>query len=1766
MKKLYPKLAIVVGAFLLIAIILIAVFKTNDQNLVNNPEIQSANSTSYDFIKKGENKKWLYFEENRVTPNELCTKYKGCFGLSKDDSLSITEIKKSDSVEVRYTIQQLRGGIKVESATAFFHTKNGFVYRVKQNFFENVKITNDCIINKEKLADILSAIMSIDSTIAIDFASKSELVLLKIGGVSGSQNDLKFCWKANIKLKDYTKSRVIYIDAESGEIRKSVSLIRSCSSGTGTTAFNGEQTIHTQYINAILGYKLYDDCGHQFYTASIHTIEDKPNPEYYDADNKWTNSSDMPGVQTHWAAHQVLDYFGSYWGRNSYDNKGSKLVCYNQSNLQFQFDNANWYQDTIRLGTGSAFSNYDNYNTLDIIGHEFTHGITEYDAPLNYEKESGALNESFSDIFGTAVQRWVTGKDNWEMGEERGTPLRSLSNPKLYGQPTTRFYKPWYSFDDGCIAAKENDNCGVHTNSGVQNYWFYLLVNGGSETNDIGNKFNIAGIGFADAIKITYRNLTNELSGDDNYDDAREGSINAAIYHFGANSKQVCSVKQAWYAVGVGANCDNTSGTNFTITTSSNPTNGGSTSGGGAFQNGQTCTVKATANSGYAFKNWTLNGNEVSTNTSYQFTVSANKTLIANFIQNATTNNDEPCDAEPLNVQSSCNYETKTIIGATKSTQVSDASCDQPSNVDVWFKFIIPNSKFGIHTNSVSISSNDCGLAIYTGSCSSLTERYCTKGGNPSQSYMPWDDNIDLSSYAGQTGYIRIWEYGTVSQTGDFQICITGASSNNNNDCTITFISENTITKNATSFTSTPGSDDIYFNAQANCSFVVTNDCPWLTINPMSGNTNSNKQGFLDYSILENNSTSDRQYTFYINDSPVTILQRGIEQEDCTSPTVNVDDKSGSSSVIMTCIASGGSGGNYMYKWYNGSSCTGQVIGTASTLSVNSSGNYSCKVYIDGYESTCSSYDYGYASLNSSEEKTICSWNKKSDMPIARYTSASATYGNYIYIFGGNYGPSFYQYDVINDNYITKTPMSGGTDESQAAVLGNKIYLCHGFSDEKVRVYDTSSDTWETKSERPIGDFGRGAVFKAVGNYLYAFGGGDGNLSPTSQIDKYNPSNDSWTTLNTSMPTARCFASAVVYNNLIYIIGGRTSSSISTTVEVFDPSSNSWTTKSPMPQKRSGAIAELVNNKIYVVGGFNGSTYANTIQEYNLATDSWSIINLSPTLLNFADASSGVVNDKIYIMGGNNSSGPISSTEEFVLCPVVNYTISTSSYPTEGGSTSGSGNYPNGKSITVAATANSGHTFSNWSENGTSVSTNANYTFTVSGNRSLVANFTQNAVNYTISTSSNPSVGGSTSGNGSYSNGKSLTVTATANNGYSFSYWSENGTSVSTNANYTFTVSGNRILVANFTQNVVNYTISTSSNPSAGGSTSGSGSYSNGQSLTVTASSNSGYIFSYWSENGVSVSANASYTLAVSGNRNLVANFITSPNNGKTVTDIDGNVYSTVTIGSQVWLGQNLKTTKYNDGTSIPLVTDNYTWSTFLTPAYSWYNNDIGNKNPYGALYNWYAINTGKLCPLGWHVPTDAEWTALNDNLGGENIAGGKLKEVGTVHWQNPNTGATNETNFTGLPGGKRLNNGFYDIGEYGNFWSSTEYQGFVLYRNIINYGENTNKIGTDKQSGFSVRCLCDLLSTSTDELTNTNKVVFFPNPTKGFVNISLDKSIEGDFKIDVYNNVGLLMQSKKVSLSSSTTQIDLAGYSPGIYLIKISINNNVFFGKILKQ
>ena len=200
---------------------------------------------------------------------------------------------------------------------------------------------------------------------------------------------------------------------------------------------------------------------------------------------------------------------------------------------------------------------------------------------------------------------------------------------------------------------------------------------------------------------------------------------------------------------------------------------------------------------------------------------------------------------------------------------------------------------------------------------------------------------------------------------------------------------------------------------------------------------------------------------------------------------------------------------------------------------------------------------------------------------------------------------------------------------------------------------------------------------------------------------------------------------------------------------------------------------------------------------------------------------------------------------------------------------------------------------------------------------------------------------------------------------------------------------------------------------------------------------------------------------------------------GGIITDIDGNSYPTIltNCSNQKWMQKNLNVSRFRNGDIIPQVTNIKTWTNLTSPAWCYYNNDAANGTIYGKIYNGYAVNDPRgLAPLGYHIPTDTEWTSLTNCLGGELIAGGKLKETGNSYWLQPNSNATNSSGFSGLPGGFRnTGSSFQELGYYGNFWSSLGNATYAIPR-TLNYNNGTISLidAYDDADGFSVRCIKD--------------------------------------------------------------------------------------------
>ncbi len=288
--------------------------------------------------------------------------------------------------------------------------------------------------------------------------------------------------------------------------------------------------------------------------------------------------------------------------------------------------------------------------------------------------------------------------------------------------------------------------------------------------------------------------------------------------------------------------------------------------------------------------------------------------------------------------------------------------------------------------------------------------------------------------------------------------------------------------------------------------------------------------------------------------------------------------------------------------------------------------------------------------------------------------------------------------------------------------------------------------------------------------------------------------------------------------------------------------------------------------------------------------------------------------------------------------------------------------------------------------------------------------------------------------------------------------------------------------------------------------------------------------------------------------------FLSFGNQAQTVTDYDGNEYNTVIIGTQKWFVENLKTTSFNDGVTITNIEDT-SWIHLTTPAYAWYDNAISNKNIYGGLYNWYAVNTGKLCPTGWHVPSDANWITLFNSLGGDSVAIKKLKEAGTTHWNNPNYG-TNESGFTALPGGFREFAGgeFFGIGNKGAFWSTT-----VAYPSTawgIELTTTIHRLSYSWTNGLSVRCLCDTAVSRINEINMYPELRIYPNPA--IDKVIIDYSGQSDIKMQVYNMIGELMLQEE--LHNNNNEIDISTLSTGLYIIKVSGADWTVQKKLIKE
>lgn len=467
---------------------------------------------------------------------------------------------------IHYRYELTYENVPIHDAQFIVHVNNGKIYAVNGNLYRNINISNTIFLSENAaLQQLLSKInaqrykwqMPEEEKLLQEetnnshatYYPKGEIVLLK----DKTTQQYIYTYSFNVYADKPLKRAIYYVDASTGAIVFENSLIHEGNAnGTAITKYSGTQAIKTDSTSPT-SFRLRETIrGQGIETYNLLTGTNYGNAvDFTDTDNNWNNvntAKDEVATDAHWGAEKTWDYYWYKFERNSIDNLGFKIKSY----VHYDVSYANAFWDGQRMTYGDGNSSWQPLVALDICAHEITHGLTSYTANLDYQGESGAMNEAFSDIFGTAIEFYAKPTTaNWLMGEDIGTPLRSMSNPNTYNDPGTYGGTYWVN-QIGCTPSNLNDDCGVHTNSSVLNHWFYLLSVGGNGTNDNNQTFNVSGIGVDSAGAIAFRLLTVYLTNTSQYADARLYAIIAAADLYGNCSQAVQSVTNAFHAIGIG--------------------------------------------------------------------------------------------------------------------------------------------------------------------------------------------------------------------------------------------------------------------------------------------------------------------------------------------------------------------------------------------------------------------------------------------------------------------------------------------------------------------------------------------------------------------------------------------------------------------------------------------------------------------------------------------------------------------------------------------------------------------------------------------------------------------------------------------------------------------------------------------------------------------------------------------------------------------------------------------------------------------------------------------------------------------------------------------------------------------------------------------------------------------------------------------------------------------------------------------------------------
>ncbi len=538
---------------------------------LSESKAQQINPGNLEYGKKTNDGRYTFLKFKPTAPKSdtSTATIKRLLGLGNRHSLQFDKQSKISSTQENGQIKHSRynqyfSGVKVEFGSLTIHSRAGTLemltgeyYNIPENFSVSPLLSESAALTQALTFIGASKYSWQDANFpdrSLNARPRGELVICKNFTEEQENNSTTPAMRLAFKFAIYAVQPLrydhIYIDASTGKVLLVDPIIKHAD-GNAVTRYSGSRTISTS-ITTDGRYTLKDTVGN--YNVATWNLNKGSNylgaSEFTDNDNSWTDAElnnsnfDHVALDAHWGAMKTSDYFKLKHNRNSFDNNGARINSYVHYSVGYV--NAFWNGTSMTYGDGDGIY-YFPLTTLDICGHEIAHAVCEYSANLIYSYESGALNESLSDIWGACVEYFSDPQKNtWLLADEcsvTGTPFRSMSNPNSQGQPDTYKGNYWYT--------GSADNGGVHYNSGVMNYWFYLLSVGQSGVNDFGIPFNVSGIGIDKAAAIVYRAETMYLFPSSTYPDARITTLQAAQDLYGVNSNEYIQAKKAWDAVGV---------------------------------------------------------------------------------------------------------------------------------------------------------------------------------------------------------------------------------------------------------------------------------------------------------------------------------------------------------------------------------------------------------------------------------------------------------------------------------------------------------------------------------------------------------------------------------------------------------------------------------------------------------------------------------------------------------------------------------------------------------------------------------------------------------------------------------------------------------------------------------------------------------------------------------------------------------------------------------------------------------------------------------------------------------------------------------------------------------------------------------------------------------------------------------------------------------------------------------------------------------------